>query len=462
MAETTALEPVSLPEPAVCIQRWTWRLVLAAASIGALSAFAAALVRLSFRGLQWILTGSGADPPLAAAHLALWRRALTPVAGALLATAVLWARQRRAHRLGREPRPYVEYVEAVRHQHGAIPLLPNAWRTLSAAFSVASGAAVGREGSMIQFAAAIASAAARWRPWVGPQDAPEPPKLAFLVACGVAGGVTAAYNAPIAAIFFAAEIVLGGLQWLELPLLALAAGTGWLVSGALLGREPLYPVHPALTWNLHLLLLPLLALALGLAGPAYQKLLGSFRTARRLPLPLLWSGLTVGLLSMLDPRVWGNGDVGLRFALGHPLGHTQLPDTTMTPQNLLHIVALRLLATCGCVWTGTVGGVFTPTLFLGGALGALLSHFATGADAPLWAVAGMSCFLAGVTHAPVMATLMAAELTGDWTLVPLLLPLNLLARTVARRLSPRALYAVASQSPVHAPGGTSAGVDKLH
>ena len=434
------LEPVKLPSPAACVHRWTWRLVLASSLIGATSALAASLVRLSFRGLQWVLTGTSVDPPIAAMHLAHGRRALTPVLGALLASLIPWLLRRRAGRLGRAAVPYVEYVEAVRHGHGRIPLLTNAWRTVSAALSIASGAAVGREGSMIQFAAAIASTAGRWRVWTDPEN---PASLPFLVACGVAGGVTTAYNAPCAAVFFATEIVLGAVQWLELPLLALAAGSGWLVSGLLLGRKPLYQVHPTISWTWPLALLPVLALAFGLVGPAYQWLLGSVRQARRLPLALVWSGLLVGCLSLVDPRVWGNGDVGLSAALGH----AQLPGIPMNAPSLARVVLLRLLATSACVWTGTVGGVFTPTLFLGGALGALLGHLVPGAAGALWAIADMSCLLAAVTHAPLMATLIAAELTGDWALLPLLLPLNFLATAVARRLSPRALYAIASQAP---------------
>ncbi len=445
MDEAQEVEPVHLGKPAVPPLQWTWRLVLAATAMGAVSALAAALVRLAFRGLQWMLTGSGADPPLAATHLSLWRRALTPAVGALVATGVLLLRRRNERLEGRSPEPYVEYVEAVRHRQGVIPLGPNCWRTSSAAFSVASGAAVGREGSMIQFAAAVASTCGRWRGWL---DANNPTQLGLLVACGVAGGVTAAYNAPVAGMFFAAEIVLGALSLRELPLLGLAAAAGWAVSGAILGRERLYPVQVQLVWDRELWSLPLLAAAAAFAGPAYQWLLGRARVARGLPLPVVWSGVVVGCLSLLDARVWGNGDFGLRAALSIKTW----PGAPTSALALGRLLLLRLGATLTCVWTGTIGGVFTPTLFAGGAAGALLTHVLGGNSTGLWAVAGMSFLMAAVTHAPVMAAFIAVELTGNWSLLPLLLPLNFACWWIAQNLSPRSMYAVASQSPTQETG----------
>ena len=454
--EREELEAVNLPRPAVPLRHLRWRWALAAAVMGAVSALAAALVRLSFSHLQWVFTGSTAVPPVAAAHLWMWRRLAVPVAGALVASAVVAMRRWRAHRLGREPRPYVEYVEAVRHEGGVVPLVPNCWRTLSAAFSIASGAAVGREGSMIQFAAAVASSVGTRLQRRFPGDmAVQSLDLRLLVAFGVAGGVTAAYNAPVAAVFFAVEIVLGAVDWRELPLLALAAGAGRLATGPLLGWRRLYPTAVTLHgqgWPL--LWLPLVALLFGLAGPLYQELIRGVRAARRLPVALAWSGLLVGLLSMHDPRVWGNGDLGLSAALGH----AELPGLSIAVPALATLLGLRLLATSVCVSTGTVGGVFTPTLFAGGATGALLGHLVLrtmpatatghgGTVATLWAIVGMSCLMAAVTHAPVMAACMAAELTGTWVLLPGLLLLNLIAWQVAKRLSPHALYAIASQSP---------------
>jgi len=161
------------------------------------------------------------------------------------------------------------------------------------------------------------------------------------------------------------------------------------------------------------------------------------RPAAKWPLPLFWSGVAVGLLSLHSTEVWGNGDAAL-------LGIMQRTPAAAT---LLSILALRLCATPFCVGTGTVGGVFTPTLFTGGAIGLLAVHLIHASDPLLFAIVGMGCLLAAVTHAPLMATLMTVELTGQWMLLPLFMLCNATAWAVAHSISPNSLYALATPEP---------------
>ena len=320
--------------------------------MGSLGALAAALLRLGFRSLQWLLTHQAETPGLAAAALPPWARLLVPVAGAGAATLVLWLRRESAVRPGDTPEPSVDYVEATRLRHGAVPLGPDLWRTGSASFSVSSGASVGREGSMIQFAASITSnalrlarrATERHRPRLFGLLRQTDPALAL--ACGVAGGVTTAYAAPVAAVFFAAEIALGEWTLAELAPLALAAASGHFIAGWLLGPGPLYPIDAAAHTLTHLGLRQIICMLLGagifgLIGPAYQRVIRGLRGARALPLPLLWSGLMVGLLSLADPRVWGNGETALKAALGSGAAHG-LPAGAGA---LLLLLCMRLAAT---------------------------------------------------------------------------------------------------------------------
>jgi CIC family chloride channel protein len=210
---------------------------------------------------------------------------------------------------------------------------------------------------MIQFAAAISS-------WVGERFPLRRLSLSRQVAYGTAAAVAAAYQAPIAGVFFATEIVLSEWVWTDIPQLLLAASTGWLVSRLSLGAGPLFPVKQALPMTHDLLWVLPLALVLGAVGPAYQKLLHVAGAARRLPFALLWAGLVVGVLGLIEPKVWGNGDAAL---LGLLQNQTILPA-------ILSVLACRLAATTFCVGTGTVGGVFTPTLFVGAALGLAAAH----------------------------------------------------------------------------------------
>jgi CIC family chloride channel protein len=397
-----------------------WSVVL-----GAASGSACVAIRIFFRLLQWVFVQQTGMLPIAAATLPPSRRVLTPIIGAALATLVLWMMRRSAQ----DPR-FEEYVEAVRLRSGRIPLLSTVWRTASSAFSVATGAAIGREGSMIQFAAAISS-------WVGERSPLQNLSLSRQVAYGAAAAVAAAYQAPVAGIFFVTEIVLAEWAWSDVPHLLLASSTGWLISRLLLGAGPLFPIRGSIPITHNLLWVLPLALVLGVAGPAYQKLLHLSGAAKRLPFALLWSGLAVGVLALIEPRVWGNGDAAL-------LGILQ--NKTMF-LGLVSVLACRLIATTLCVGTGTVGGVFTPTLFAGAAVGLATGHLLHNPEPSILAVCGMGLLMAAVTHAPVMAALMAVELTGQWHLLLIILPCNLLASWIARTISRESLYAIASPEP---------------
>jgi chloride channel protein, CIC family len=397
-----------------------WAVVLGAASGSACIA-----VRLFFRLLQWVFVQQMGMLPIAAASLSPARRLLTPIIGAALAMLVVWMIRRSATDLRFE-----EYVEAVRLRNGRIPLLSTAWRTASSAFSIASGAAVGREGSMIQFAAAISS-------WVGERSPLRNLSLRRQVAYGAAAAVAAAYQAPIAGVFFALEIVLGEWAWNDLAQLFLASGTGWLMSRLVLGAGPLFPVRGSLPITHDLLWAVPLALVLGAVGPAYQKLLHFSGNAKRLPFALLWSGMAVGVLALIEPKVWGNGDFALLEIL---------QNKTML-LGIVSVLACRLVATTFCVGTGTIGGVFTPTLFTGAALGLAAGDLLHNLDPSILAICGMGLLMAAVTHAPWMAALMAVELTGQWHLLLIVLPCSLLASLIARIISREALYAIASPEP---------------
>ena len=402
-----------------------------ALALGTVSAVSCVGVRLTFRLLQWIFLQNSGLLPQAASLISPSRRLLTPILGAFCATAVLWAAQRWSR-----AEPSVEYVEAVRFDGGRIPFASTFWRTISSAFSVATGAAIGREGSMVQFAAAVVS-------WIGARSPIRCVSLSRQVAYGAAAAVAAAYQAPVAGVFFALEIVLGEWQWREIPQLALASGAGWLVSGLFLGAGPLFRVRGTVPLSAATLWAVPLALLLGASGPLYQKLLRSARFAGRWPLPVLWGGLGVGLLGLSHVAVGGNGDMALLNVLK---GNEAFASVAL-------LLGLRLIATTLCVGAGTVGGVFTPTLFAGASIGFAWAHLVHSTASILLAIVGLSALLSAVTHAPFMAAFMAVELTGQYQLLPWLLLLNCLAWLVASKLSHHSLYAIATPVPISSYSG---------
>jgi CIC family chloride channel protein len=400
-----------------------WAMVL-----GLTSSLACVVVRLFFRLLQWLVTGHSGLLAQAAEGLPPWYRVITPAFGALAAMAVVWAARRFA-----KSGNFEEYVQAVRLRGGRIAFLPTLWRTISSAFSVATGAAIGREGSMIQFATAATS-------WLGEHAALSRIPLSTQVACGAAAAVATVYDAPIAGVFFAAEIVMGRIMIRTIPLLLVSALTGGVSGAWLLGGGPLFAIRmfPGIDFGIErstvcAVLLPVL---MGLLGPAYYWLIRSLRSTSRLPLPLLWGGVLVGVLSLSSTLVWGNGDAAL----------LQITQSSPAVWTLFSILVLRLCATTLCVGTGTVGGVFTPTIFAGGAIGYLGAHLLH-MPSPLFTILSMGCLLAAVTHAPLMASFMAVELTGQWSLLPYILLGSVIAWTIARMISPHSLYAIATPEP---------------
>lgn len=419
---TTTVARVEATENAMA----TWLTSAAwAVLLGTASGSACVVVRISFRFLQWLFVQQTGMLPFAAASLTPERRIVTPIIGAALATLVLWIMRR-----SELDSCFEEYVEAVRLRDGRIPLVSTVWRTLSSAFSVATGAAIGREGSMIQFAAAITS-------WIGARTPIKNLSLSRQVAYGAAAAVAAVYQAPIAGVFFATEIVLGEFSWSDISSLLLASSSGWMISRVVLSAGPLFPIMAQPSMSINLLWTFPLAVLFGVSGPVYQKLLHLSKAASRLPLPLLWSGLGVGLFSLLEPRVWGNGDAAL---IGILQNRTTLP-------SIVVLLACRITATTFCVGTGTVGGVFTPTLFAGAAIGLAAGHLLHQPEPLIFAVCGMAMLMAAVTHAPLMAAVMAIELTGQWRLLPVIIPCTLLASFVARTISSDSLYAIASPEP---------------
>lgn len=404
--------------------------LLWASALGFASSLACVAVRLFFRLLQWLVTGNSGLLSHAAEGLPLWYRAATPAFGALAAMAVIWAARHFAKSGKCE-----EYVEAVRLNGGRIAFLPTLWRTISSAFSVATGAAIGREGSMIQFATAATS-------WLGERAALSRMPLSTQVACGAAAAVATVYQAPIAGVFFAAEIVMGSIMIRTIPLLLVSALTGGVTGAWLLEKGPLFAihVHPGVhfgtdhTMVVFSLLLPVL---LGLLGPAYYWLIHSLRGTSNWPLPLLWSAVLVGLLSLRSTLVWGNGDAAL----------LQITHSSPAIWALFSVLILRLCATTFCVGTGTIGGVFTPTVFAGAAIGYFAAHLLHMPSPELFIILSIGCLLAAVTHAPLMASFMAVELTGQWPLLPYVLLGSVMAWAIARMISPQSLYAIATPAP---------------
>ncbi|HSD29900.1 MAG TPA: chloride channel protein [Vicinamibacteria bacterium] len=404
-------------------------LLVRALAVGLLGGAAALVLRFAATEaprVVWaapdMVQGVAQAPPLA--------RALVPAVGGLLAGLVLALGARWAGAASGW-----DILEAVVLRNGVLPLRSALVRAASSVLTQASAGAVGREGPIVLVAAATASG-------VGGHLGVATRERRLLVACGIAAGLACAYNTPLGAALFAMEIILGTVSLEAFAPLALSSATATLLTWAAFGRDPVFRV-PAATlsspWEVALcavlgvlggVVAALFLLALRASASLYS------RAGLPRPLAMATAGLVLGLVTLRFPEIVGNGREAVAALFVRPWGI----------EHVLALLALRLVVTPLAVGSGTVGGVFTPTLFLGAmlghAFGAGTSALAPGlgANPAAFALAGMGALLAGTTHAPLTAVVMVFEMTLDYEVVVPLLLASAVASLVASRFSANSVY----------------------
>src|SRR5580704_1349312 len=382
--------------------------------IGVLGALASDGFRKASELLQYVATGSSSAIITSFVGLTWWQRLTVPIAGGLLAGLTLWFGNRLFASV--RQKTTTDYMEAIVVGSGNISVRASVVKSVSALFSISTGTSIGREGPLVQLSSLAASFVSRILKMPISQRR-------HLVACGAAAGIACAYRAPIAASLFVAEIILGTVAVESLGPLILASVVAAFVSQFLSGGEPLYK-SPGFNLHTRWEIVPLcfVGIFLGLLAPGYLRFL---RLAERLfskvnvpvPFKLAVGGTIVGALAISNPEVCGNGQ-GLLVSLFHQ---------NWVWNGIMAIILLKLVATATAFGSGVVGGVFTPTLFIGAATGVLYGQTVhslapgIGADPAMYGFIGMGSFIAATTGAPLMAILMAFELTLDYSLVPYLM-----------------------------------------
>ena len=385
-----------------------------AAIIGFLGAISAECFRQMTNLLHWIATGTTYGPITTFSRLPYYQRVAVPVIGGLLAGLTLWIGNRWIAAV--RQKSTTDYMEAIVVGNGRISVRASVVKAISALFSISTGASIGREGPLVQLSSLCASQLSRLRQLTTPQRR-------HLVACGAAAGIASAYHAPIAGAFFVAEIILGTVVVESLGPLILASVVATFTTEAMLGDAPLYQ-SPDLGLHSRWEMVPLCAigLVLGFLAPGYLWLLRLVekqysKLSWPIPLKLASGGLIVGLLAIFCPEVGGNGQ-GLIRSLFHQ---------NWDFYTILVLLGAKLIATSATFGSGAVGGVFTPTLAIGSALGILYGQAILylapqlRSDPDIYGLVGMGAFLAATTGAPVMAILMVFELTLSYSIVPFLM-----------------------------------------
>ncbi len=378
------------------------------------------------------------------AHLALIRlpESHFPTAGRAFYRPVLtgvglwaaWAVVRRTRIPEGQNVPAVQL--AVAKGDGIIRSFPIAVRTLAAALTLGSGGSAGSEGPVAVLGAGLGSSLGRRLQF-------QPRHLKILIGCGAAAGIAGAFNAPFAGAFFALEEVLGSFSVGAFSPVVIASVVGALTVRPFLGNHPIFssPV-PASTRPSQILLYPLLGIACGLVSAFYSRAyMAAGEYGRRVRGPQwawpLGAGAVVGLI-VIASRGLLAGD-----------GHLAIPESIFGGfawYALLAIAFAKIVATVITLGFGGSGGVFTPTLFIGAALGGGLGVLGSqvlpdGLVHPhAWAFVGMAGMVAGATRAPLTAIFMVFEMTDDYTYVVPLMIVAVIAYTTAKRYSPHGLY----------------------
>ncbi len=400
--------------------------------VGVLGALATIAFRQGIDVFQWLFTGKIGSFVEMARALPWTVRIWLPAAGGLLAGCALLIARR-----GADKKANSDYMEAIAIGEGVVPIWQSLWRSISSLFTIGFGGSIGREGSMVQLAALAASAVGRILHF-------DPARLRLLVACGAAAGITSAYSAPIAGAFFVTEIVLGSIAMESFGPIVVSSVVANITMREFTRYKPPYemPVFPAIT-GVEVLLFVALGLLCGAAAPQFLHLLDATKKQfKRLPLPLPLrlglGGLVVGVISVWVPEVWGNGYSVVNHILHSPWTWTAI----------VTVLVFKLIATAATVGSGAVGGVFTPTLFVGATFGSLFGiaahaiwpHGTSAAYA--YAMVGMGAFLAGATQAPLMAILMIFEMTLSYQVVLPLMLSCIVAYFVSRAIGKTSMYEI--------------------
>ncbi|MDB9373509.1 chloride channel protein [Nodularia sphaerocarpa] len=299
-------------------------------------------------------------------------------------------------------------------------------KMLAASVSLGSGASLGTEGPSVEIGANFGMLLS-----VILKVSQERQRL--LLGAGAAAGLAAGFNAPIAGVFFALEVVMGATSFATsaVSVVLLAAVVAALIAQIGLGAQPAFdlPVYQVRS----LLELPLyLGLGLGaslvsltytgtirLATAAFAGLIPGFGLLGRIPKPIhpLIGGVILGTVALQFPQILG---------IGYETVEAMLQDVEFSPHLLVVLLVLKLLMTAISTSSGFVGGLFAPAMFLGASFGSAYAKIVTllfpavgevMAAPPAYAMVGMAAVLAASVRAPLTAILMLFELTRDYRIV---------------------------------------------
>jgi len=283
-------------------------------------------------------------------------------------------------------------------------------KPISSAISIGTGGPFGAEGPIIMTGGAFGSLFAQLFHLTAAE------RKTLLVA-GAAGGMSAVFAAPVAAVLLGIELLLFEWKPRSFVPVAVASIVAAMMRVPLLGPGPIFPVVPHATLGIEALGAAfVVGILTGIASGLATTLVYSFEDLfKRLPIHWMWwpaiGAVFVGIGGIIDPRVLGVG-----YGTIHQLMRGELLGTA-----LIGLLIAKTLVWSVALGSGTSGGVLAPLLIIGGALGALLGHWLPVGDPGLWAMIGMAAMMGGTMQAPLTGMIFVLELSHDLNALPALL-----------------------------------------
>lgn len=397
-----------------------------AVAVGTAAAFAAVLFRELIGLIQTGFYGFGHERVVSGvAGLAWWHLLLAPALGGLLIGLYI-----HYFMPGRRPQGVADVIEANALRAGRMSGRAGLGAALVSAASIGAGASVGREGPAVHLGATIAS-------YMGRRFRLARSQSRTLLGCGVAAAVAASFNAPVAGVFFALEVVIGHYALTAFAPIVIASVAGTIVARVYFGDVPAFAMPPhEIASFLEFGAFALLGITAAGAAIAFMRLMTLMQSLvdrTRLPYWLrpAIGGLVVGGIAIFYPELLGVGYEAMDSALNeHYLLGT-----------LILLALLKMLATAISFGFGFGGGMFSPSLFIGamvgGAFGIMASipypNLSSGHGA--YTLVGMGAVSGAVLGAPISTMLIIVELTGDYRLTIAVMVAVVIASLLTRTLN---------------------------
>jgi CIC family chloride channel protein len=407
-------------------------LSLLAILIGILAAYGALLFRFAIKFTQYCFYQDARDILAFADTLPTYLIIALPALGGLLVGPIIYfgAREAKGHGVP-------EVMEAVALRGGRIRPRVALIKILASGISIGSGGSVGREGPIVQIGSSIGSTLA--------QILKVPHfRQRTLVGCGAAAGIAATFNAPIAGVLFAVEVLLGDFGLTTFSPVVLSSVTATTISRYYLGDFPAFIIPSYKVVSLwEFLFYPLLGIAAGFAALLFISSLYKCEDlfeALKIPEYLKPSlgGLLLGCILWRWPHVFGVGYGSINLSL-----ENQLPLLL-----LFTLIFVKIVATSITLGSGESGGIFAPSLFIGAMAGGSFGYIVHGlfplitASSGAYALVGMGALVAGTTHAPITAILIIFELTGSYKIILPLMISCIVSTIITTSLKRGSIYTI--------------------